>query len=114
MPWHWDTSIRIAVAPGISCYELGEEYQHGGLSPQECITPVITVAGTTTGCSVDIRTKPADATTSVADGGKGVSADGTASLIVPDEDRYETAAHIVVLGAQGDVRAQTLTTIGKE
>ncbi len=140
VPWRWDGTVRIAVAPGISCYELGEEYQHGGLSPQECITPVVTVttgaqiapavtiaqvrwtrqrcrvtlAGTTAGCSVDIRTKPADPATSVAEGGKGVNADGTASLIAPDEDLYETAAHIVVLGARGNVLAQTLTTIGKE
>ncbi|MGI8624066.1 MAG: BREX-1 system phosphatase PglZ type B, partial [Solirubrobacteraceae bacterium] len=79
VPWRWDGEVRIAVAPGTGCYELGEEYQHGGLSPQECITPVITVttgaqaapavtiaqvrwtrqrcrvtlAGTTAGCSVD-------------------------------------------------------------
>ena len=43
VPWHWDPSVRIAVASGIRCYEAGQEYEHGGLSPQECVTPVITV-----------------------------------------------------------------------
>lgn len=43
VPWHWDSNVRIAVASGIRCYEAGQEYEHGGLSPQECVTPRITV-----------------------------------------------------------------------
>jgi len=43
VPWHWDPNVRIAVASGIRCYEAGQEYEHGGLSPQECVTPRITV-----------------------------------------------------------------------
>lgn len=139
VPWRWDGEVRIAVAPGISCYELGEEYQHGGLSPQECITPVITVttgahaapavtiaqvrwtrqrcrvtlAGTTTGCSVDIRTKAADATTSVAESAKGVNADGTATLFAKEESEGR-AALIVVLDAQGSVVRYDATIIGGE
>ena len=41
--WHWDERVSIAMAPGIRCYEMGKEYEHGGLSPQECITPVLDV-----------------------------------------------------------------------
>ncbi len=43
MPWHWDQDVRIALAPGIGCFEAGKEYEHGGLSPQECVVPVVTV-----------------------------------------------------------------------
>jgi len=43
VPWHWNPHIRIAVAPGIRCYEAGKEYEHGGISPQECVAPIITV-----------------------------------------------------------------------
>jgi len=42
--WFWDDDVRIAVAPDICCYEASKEYEHGGLSPQECIVPVITVS----------------------------------------------------------------------
>ncbi|MDP2663722.1 MAG: BREX-1 system phosphatase PglZ type B, partial [Dehalococcoidia bacterium] len=38
--WHWDENVRFAMAPGIACFEAGKEYEHGGLSPQECVTPV--------------------------------------------------------------------------
>ena len=37
VPWHWDPDVRIAVASGIRCYEAGKEYEHGGISPQECV-----------------------------------------------------------------------------
>ncbi len=43
VPWHWDANVRIAVASGIRCYEAGQAYEHGGLSPQECVVPVIAV-----------------------------------------------------------------------
>ena len=43
IPWRWDATVRIAIASGIRCYEAGQEYEHGGLSPQECVTPLITV-----------------------------------------------------------------------
>ena len=44
VPWYWDDEAFIALAPGISCYEAGKEYEHGGLSPQECIVPIIMVS----------------------------------------------------------------------
>ncbi len=43
VPWRWDAHVRIAIALDIRCYEAGQEYEHGGLSPQECVTPLITV-----------------------------------------------------------------------
>lgn len=140
VPWHWDADVRVAVAPGISCFEAGKEYEHGGLSPQECVVPVITVRATTAatapvtiesvewhrlrvrvrlagalaGCSVDIRTKPGDAATSRIKDVKGMQSDGVVSLFVADPDDEGSAAHVVVLDMQGSVLAQRLTTIGGE
>jgi hypothetical protein len=45
VPWHWDKSVRIAVPPGAEAFRAGEVYAHGGLSPQECVVPDITVSG---------------------------------------------------------------------
>lgn len=43
MPWHWDENVRVAVPPGASAFRAGEEYAHGGISPQECVIPDIIV-----------------------------------------------------------------------
>ncbi|HMD90775.1 MAG TPA: BREX-1 system phosphatase PglZ type B, partial [Anaerolineaceae bacterium] len=43
VPWYWDKDVRVAIAPNICCYEAGKEYEHGGISPQECITPMFTI-----------------------------------------------------------------------
>ena len=43
VPWHWNPAVRIAIAPNIHCFEAGKEYEHGGISPQECVLPVFRV-----------------------------------------------------------------------
>ena len=43
LPWHWDKSVRIAMPLGAEAFRAGEVYAHGGLSPQECVIPDITV-----------------------------------------------------------------------
>ena len=44
MPWHWDRDVRIAVAPGVTCFEASKVYEHGGVSPQECVVPRLVVS----------------------------------------------------------------------
>lgn len=137
--WYWDANVRIAFAPGISCFEAGKEYEHGGLSPQECIVPIITVtnqmaalaapvsiervvwrglrctvhvAGVTAEVRVDIRGRPGDSATSLVASPKVVSGDGTVGLLVEDDDRLGEAAVIVVLGGDGRILAQAATTVG--
>lgn len=39
--WHWNESVSIAMAPRVTCFKAGQHYDHGGLSLQECLTPVI-------------------------------------------------------------------------
>lgn len=135
--WRWSNSVRIALAPGIGAFKAGIEYTHGGLSLQECLTPVlvvkrgdvqeaaaieevtwrglrcrVTVVGTTTGMQVDIRTKPADASSSVANAAKSIGDEGSASLVVPDDRRIGTAAYAVVVNPSGAVVAKVVTCVG--
>lgn len=139
VPWHWDKEVRMAVAPGLHCYEAGKEYEHGGLSPQECVTPLLTVSrqampgtqtisienvawkglrctlevnGVVPGLMVDIRTKAGDSTTSLTLTPKSPGPDGIVALLVPDEDRLGEAALLVALGGDGLVLLQTPIVIG--
>jgi hypothetical protein len=139
VPWHWDPTVRVAVAPGIRCYEAGKVYEHGGLSPQECITPVIrvrssaiaapvqivelrwrglrcnmTLSGATSDMTVDLRLSPADPTSSVADSIKTPDPDGTATLFLDGDrdDLVSTEGYLTVTASDGSVLAQRQTTIG--
>tara|TARA_B110000196_G_scaffold293833_1_gene282434 strand:+ start:23927 stop:25972 length:2046 start_codon:yes stop_codon:yes gene_type:complete len=42
-PWYWNKQVNIAFAPGIGAFRAGLHYDHGGLSMQECLTPVIDI-----------------------------------------------------------------------
>ncbi|MCB9609612.1 MAG: BREX-1 system phosphatase PglZ type B [Polyangiaceae bacterium] len=135
--WRWSNSVRIALAPGIGAFKAGIEYTHGGLSLQECLTPIlvvkrgdveevaaieevtwrglrcrVTVVGTTTDMQVDIRTKPAEASSSVANAAKSIDDEGRASLVVPDDHLIGTAAYAVVVNPSGAVVAKVPTCIG--
>ena len=138
--WYWDSEVRMAYPPGICCYVAGQEYEHGGLSPQECVTPVLTVrnsaptgpaatvanvrwmglrcriqvAGGNENMQVDMRTKPADAATSIVASPKPVDARGQISLVVPDDAHAGAAAVVVLLSSQGAVLAQRATVVGED
>ena len=137
LPWHWNRAVRIAVAPGIHCYEAGKEYEHGGLSPQECVVPIltangralgatvsisevrwrrlrcnVTIEGSATGAHVDIRTKGGDASTTLTAGGKEIGAEGEVSLLVEDADREDEAALVIIIGPDGAVLTQKSTIVG--
>ncbi|MBC8254670.1 MAG: BREX-1 system phosphatase PglZ type B [Ardenticatenia bacterium] len=140
VPWHWNPEVCIAVARDIRCYEAGKEYEHGGISPQECVLPVITVTvgesaeaavtiqevtwrglrcyvqldGASSDMAVDIRSKAGDAGTSLALESKLPEADGSVSLLVPDEDNEGEAAFVVVVSMSGELKAQQLTIVGGE
>jgi len=139
VPWHWNPDVYIAITHDIQCYEAGKEYEHGGISPQECILPVITVTAkedaeaavkieevkwsrlrcyvqldsASQEMEVDIRSKAGDPTTSLVLEPRVPEADGNVSLLVPDEEHEGNAAFVVV--TVGDsLRAQQLTIIGGE
>lgn len=135
--WYWDRAVRVAIAPGIHCYESGKEYEHGGLSPQECVVPIltatgraspasasisevrwrrlrcdVTIEGSVAGACVDVRTKGGDSSTTLASGGKELGTEGGVSLVVEDADREGEAALVVVVDADGTVLAQVSTVVG--
>jgi hypothetical protein len=136
-PWFWSDDVRVACPPGISCFKAGEEYNHGGLSLQECVVPTLTVrsgltaavsakievvkwsglrcrvkvTGQFDGYSVDLRDKAADPTTSLA-APKALAADGSAALVVTDDRHEGTAATLVLLDAGGNVIDRSLVTVG--
>ncbi len=138
VPWHWDADVPIAMAPGVSCFEAGKEYEHGGLSLQECVVPVLTVTaggdsggaiaigtptwrglrcnvaieGSVAGLRVDLRRKAADASSSIANQPQPVRDDGSASLAVIDDDAEGDPVLLVVLDESGSVRAQLPTIVG--
>lgn len=139
--WHWNPEQTIAVAPGASAFLAGRHYDHGGLSLQECLTPIIEVLSTSapsmklsaavitkvqwlgltcrvevqssaTDLVVDLRSSPADPTTSLVrtknlKGGK-------CSLPVEDDDREGDAVVVVVLDSAGNVLAKQATLVGDE
>jgi len=136
-PWYWNPSHHFALADGISCYKKGEEYAHGGLSLQECLTLQLLVTGGTSGgaleftdivwrglrCTVavegafnglrlDVRTRAGDAASSVVLNTKPLKASGSASVVVEDEDLEGKPATVVLLDENGALVAQADTRIG--
>jgi len=138
VPWSLDPQVSVAVAPGIGAYEAGKEYEHGGLSLQECVVPILTVKPihavepisasiesvrwtglrcrvaverTLEGATVDLRSRAADPASSLARP-KTLGPEGTTSLFVEDDRHEGDAVLVVVLGPAGQVLAQTATIVG--
>jgi hypothetical protein len=136
LPWYWDSNATIAFAPGISCYEAGKEYEHGGLSIQECVTPIITIElkdaeenitfsevkwkglrcvieieGSHAELKADLRLRPNDPDTSIAISPKAVS-DDVVSIVVEDEDYTGKNVFIIILNSDGKIVAQKTTVVG--
>lgn len=141
VPWFWDQDVRIAVAPGLTCFEAGKEYEHGGVSPQECIVPRLTItagessavtggpeitkvtwlgllcrvelAGVGNGVLADLRGLAADPNTSIAAKAKETVAPGRVSLTVPDDDHEGQRAHLVLVGPEGEILADREVIVGR-
>jgi hypothetical protein len=141
VPWHWDADVRIALAPGATCFEANAEYEHGGVSPQECIVPRLTVrasahvpptggpeftkvkwlglqcrvefAGVTERVIVDLRGLPAEPKSSIAEQAKETASAGRTSLFVRDEEHEGERAHLVLIGPRGQILAQREVIVGR-
>jgi hypothetical protein len=136
--WHWHPDVTIALAPGIGAFFEGNFYAHGGLSPQECIAPMLVidsqapisaatliewkwvglrlrvrVQGATGGETIDLRTKANDAKSSVADQGHtvAVNPDGSATIFAQDS-KEGTTAFLVLLDSAGVVIGKQTLEIG--
>lgn len=136
--WTWGVSIEMVSAPGAAAFEAGTLYEHGGLSHQECVTPVIEISASAgeavpaqiagirwTGqrCRIDfepgeadvvaeVRLAPADAASTVG-GPKPPSEPGEIKVLVDEGQAANgTMAYVVLLAADGTVVAQRQTTVG--
>lgn len=136
--WTWGISIEMVSAPGSAAFEAGTIYEHGGLSHQECVTPVIEVSAragdsgpaqiagirwTGQRCRIDfepaetdvvaeVRLAPADAASTVG-GPKSPSEPGEIKVLVDEDAAAEgTTAYVVLLSPDGTVVAQRQTTVG--
>lgn len=140
VPWHWDKDVRIAVAPGISCFEANQSYEHGGVSPQECVVPRLTVtsagatlsaaaeitrikwrgltfvvefSGLPDGATVDLRRHAGDAGSSIAILARVTGGTGKVILLVEDEDLEGQRVHLVVIATDGTPLLQRDTVVGQ-
>ena len=143
IPWFWGGGHSVVCAPGISAFKSGVEYAHGGLSLQEALIPQISVSlgaqslpltvtigsakwsglrlklqleGPYHDAFLDIRTKPADADSSLLDSNvrlKPPAQDGSASLLLTSEE-YEGTAAVLVVVRDGQVVAKQSITIGED
>tara|TARA_R110001592_G_scaffold13740_2_gene62794 strand:- start:8619 stop:10937 length:2319 start_codon:yes stop_codon:yes gene_type:complete len=139
--WYWNSAVSIAMAPGACSFKAGQHYDHGGLSLQECLTPVIEVRSTHSPikasatsatlsdlrwlgltCKVQaqtsaegvlavLRTHPADPDSEITK--RKPLKEGKCNLLV--DDQYEgTSAVMVLLDDQGNVLAKKPTLVGEE
>ena len=142
-PWYWNPNHYFALADGVSCFKKGEEYTHGGLSLQECLTLHIDVRpghtrGTKTqyveftdvvwrglrckvavdgdfeGLEVDIREQPGDPKSTLVLGKKKLGANGTASVVIENDELEASKAVLVLTDSGGNLVAQRAVTIGGE
>ena len=134
--WHWNSKTPIHYPHGIHSFIAGRRYAHGGISLQECCVPVITITNDVTqratakigellwrglickvsvegsgeGLKVDMRTKVADASTSLV---KPQSLDAAGvRLMIEDDDNEGVSAVVVVVDEAGTVLAKLTTTVG--
>ncbi|WP_104992436.1 BREX-1 system phosphatase PglZ type B [Deinococcus sp. NW-56] len=138
LPWTWDASVEVTLAPGVHAFEAGEVYAHGGLSLQESVVPVLTVKGSAapspaveilewrwrgnrlrvevaggTGLTLDLRRRATDPASSILTGPKPVGDGGLASLLVEGDELDGLEVTLVVLDAGGAVLRQQAVTVGE-
>ncbi|WNI14282.1 BREX-1 system phosphatase PglZ type B [Actinacidiphila sp. ITFR-21] len=138
VPWSWDASVAMASPHGVAAFEAGRIYDHGGLSPQECVVPVLVVtpggaaasrgrigqvawsgtrcrvdvADVGTGSRVEVRRRPADPASRLAGPQSVAGAEGEVELLVADGVYGGSEAYVVLLSADGEILAQAATRVG--
>lgn len=137
--WHWNTDVRIASPPGIASFRAGDIYAHGGISPQECVIPVlevelgfgamfasiqsvewrgmrcrVRVQTNDPGVRVDLRTNWKQAATSIVSKAKEVGTSGEVSLAVGDDGYEGAAASVVLLDREDKVITSQTTCVGEK
>jgi hypothetical protein len=133
--WSWNHDVRLAMAPGASSFYAAYEYAHGGVSPQECVVPVIDIepmaarrsieivqaqwAGLrlrvqATGAAdlrVDLRSGSDPSGQSLLTSPRTLDEEGRGSMVVPDDYEGQPAL-LVVLDDEDRVLARKIVTVG--
>jgi hypothetical protein len=138
--WSWNPSEQFATPSGAACFNTGGSYSyaHGGISLQECLTPLLVVSGgasnaptaaiteiswkglrcnlevsgATAGVKADLRRDTAIGP-SVATTAKPID-DGAARLLVEDDELEGAAVVAVLISPEGRIVAQRRTVVGGE
>jgi len=138
VPWGWNQEVHVAVATGIGAFRAGLEYDHGGLSLQECLVPSfairrpavqstgkieslawrglrcrVEVSGADAGWRVHLRMTAGDETTTLSTP-QAVDDDGRATVLVTNDDRIGNPAVMVLLSPDGQVVAKRSTLVAGE
>ncbi|ADC71645.1 PglZ domain protein [Thioalkalivibrio sp. K90mix] len=137
-PWYWDPHQEFALADGIACYKRGEDYAHGGLSLQECLTLqlavrhgtqshtaatisdvgwkglrcTVAVEGGAEGWKADIRQRAGDSASSIVNAVRPFKENGTCSMLVEDDSLEGQTATLVILDEDGQLLQQRDVVIG--
>lgn len=137
IPWSWNGDVFVATATGARSFYASQEYAHGGVSPQECVLPVIEITGGAekpdvsiaqarweglrlrievsggTDLHVDLRLGAETIGMSLIKGGRVLDETGRTSVLVSDEHEGASAC-LVVLDEDGRILAHRTLTIGGE
>lgn len=136
--WSWNPTEQFATPNGAACFNTGGTYAyaHGGISLQECLTPVLEVSGGASSgpaaaiseiswkglrCNLEVSGAAAGVMADLrrdSAGGPSVATtpkpidDGAARLLVEDDDLEGAAVVAVLLSPDGRVVAQRRTRVG--
>lgn len=140
VPWFWGNQHGMVMAPGIGVFQNGMEYSHGGLTVQEALKLRIkvsggvnekkqvlikdsvwrglrlhvTIEGDPSQLTIDVRTKPADESSSVLlDEHKNKHFDEKGKATALANESYLQNAAVIVVCENGQVLAKKNTTIGE-
>jgi hypothetical protein len=138
IPWTWNSEVFVATATGAHSFFAGQEYAHGGVSPQECILPIldITASGVpqrnigdvktkweglrlrvevsgATDLRIDLRLGSETSGPSMIKGGRVLDDKGKTSFLVSDENDGHTAC-LVLVDDNGTILAHRVLKVGGE
>ncbi len=138
-PWHWNANESFAAARGAGAFRRSVDYAHGGLSIQECLVPDLTIQAALRreaaarvrrivwrgfrclivavaeagGVSADLRLK-SDPRRSVATAVRPLDADGSASLLLADDDHEQSRLVLVLVDDEGRILDRRETAVGED
>jgi hypothetical protein len=138
IPWSWNNAVFVATATGVHSFYVGQEYAHGGVSPQECVLPVIDVSANGAqrreiaeiktrweglrlrievsggaDLHVDLRLGSETSGPSLIKGGRVLDDKGKTSILVGDQHEDQTSC-LVLLDDDGKVVAHRMLKIGRD